>query len=136
MTNQNHLKTKQNYLKKVENLFGYGRINNYGDKELKLKIFKLKLAYLSNFIDEKMFEQIFAHTFVTLANKLIDTTNKGKNQIIVNDIKKNKDKLYKKYDDEDDDDNYVIQPNDQPINLIEAINLILDFNKTVQLHGN
>ena len=89
-----------------------------------------------NFIDEKIFEQIFAHTFVTLANKLINTTNKGKNQIIVNDIKKNKDKLYKKDDDEDEDDNYGIQPNDQPVNLIEAINLILDFNKTVKLHGN
>ena len=63
-------------------------MKNYDDKELNLKIFKLKFAYVSNDIDEKLFEQIFGHTFVTLANKLINTTNKGENQIIINDIKK------------------------------------------------
>ena len=59
------------------------------DKELNLKIFKLKYAYLSEDLDEKLFEEVFGHTFVTLANKLINTTNKEENQIIVNDIKKN-----------------------------------------------
>ena len=72
--------------KKVENLNEYWFINDYGDKELKFKIFKLKLADLSNIIDEKLFEQIFGHTFETLASKLINTTNKEENQIIVNDI--------------------------------------------------
>ena len=43
---------------------------------------------MSNIIDEKIFEQIFGHTFKTLANKLINTTNKEENQIIVNDVKK------------------------------------------------
>ena len=66
-------------------------MNDYGDKELKIKIFKLKLADLSSIIDKEIFEQIFSHTFETLANKLINTTNKKENQIIVNDIKKNKD---------------------------------------------
>ena len=66
-------------LKKVENLNEYWDINNYGDKELKFKIFKLKFANLSNIIDEKMFEQVFGHTFETLANKLINTTNKEEN---------------------------------------------------------
>ena len=74
--------------KKVENLNEYWFIDDYGDKELKFKIFKLRLAHLSNIIDEKIFEQIFGHTFETLANKLINTTNKEENQIIVNDIKK------------------------------------------------
>ena len=64
------------------------------NKELNLKIFKLKYAYLSNDLDEKLFEEIFGHTFVTLANKLINTTSKEENQIIINDIKKNKDKIY------------------------------------------
>ena len=68
----------------------------YDDKELNLKIFKPKFPYISIDIDEKLFEQIFGHTFVTLANKLINTTNKGENQIIVNDIEKNNDKLYEK----------------------------------------
>ena len=84
-----------------------------------------------NDIDEKMFEQIFGHTFVTLANKLINTTNKEENQIIVNDIKKNKDKLYE--EDETPPYYYVIQPNDRRTDLINAINLILGFNETIQL---
>ena len=107
-------------------------MNGYNDKELKFKIFKLKLADLSNIIDEKLFEQIFGHTFETLANKLINTTNKEENQIIVNDIKKNKDKLYEQ-DETDPFYNFVIQPSDRRINLIDAVNLILDFNETIQL---
>ena len=70
-------------------------MDDYGDKELKFKIFKLELAQLSNIIDKKIFEQIFGHTFETLANKLINTTNKEENQIIVNNINKNKEKVYK-----------------------------------------
>ena len=73
-----------------------------------------------------MFKQIFGHTFETLANKLVDTTNKEENQIIVNDIKKNFKKLY-------DDYNFVIQPSNRRIDLIDDIKLILDFNETIQL---
>ena len=47
---------------------------------------------MSNEIDKKLFEQIFGHTLETLANKLINTTFKKGNQIIVNNINKNKDK--------------------------------------------
>ena len=83
-------------------------MDDYGDKELKFKIFKLELAHLSNIIDKKIFEQIFGHTFETLANKLINTTNKEENQIIVNNINKNKEKLHE----EDDSYNYVIQPSE------------------------
>ena len=75
-------------IRKVENLNEYYFINDYGDKELEFKIFKLKLAYLSNIIDKKIFKQIFGHTFETLANKLINTTNKEENQIIVKNIEK------------------------------------------------
>ena len=60
----------------------------YNDKDLNLKIFKLKYAFLANELDEKLFEEIFGHTFVTLANKVINTTNKEEKQIIINDIKK------------------------------------------------
>ena len=96
----------------------------FGDKELKSKYFKIELADMSNDIDEKLFEQILGHTLET-ASKLINTTNKEKNEIIVNNIKKNNDKLYEM----DPFNDWVIQPNDQLINLIEAIKLILDFNK-------
>ena len=51
---------------------------------------------MSHVIDEKMFEQIFGHTFETLASKPINTTNKEENQIIVIDIKKIKINFTKK----------------------------------------
>ena len=47
---------------------------------------------MPNEIDEKLFEQIFGHTLIKLADKLINTTNKKENQIIVKNIDKNKDK--------------------------------------------
>ena len=80
---------------------------------------------MSNKIDKKFFEQIFGHTLEKLANKLINTTNKEENQIIVNNINKNKDKLYG----QDDFGDWVIQPSDLRIDLKDAIDLILDFNE-------
>ena len=82
-------------IKNVKNLDEYYFSNDHGDKELKFKYFNLKLAHLSNIIDKKLFKQIFGHTFETLANKLINTTNKEEKQIIVKNISKNRDKLYK-----------------------------------------
>ena len=85
-------------IRKVENLNEYWIIEDYSDKELEFKIFEVTLAHLSNIIDKKVFKQIFGHTFETLVNKLINTTNKEENQIIVNNIKENKEKLYKEYE--------------------------------------
>ena len=53
---------------------------------------------MSNEIDEKLFKQLFGHTLETVANKLINTKSKHENQITVNNINKNKDKLYKEDD--------------------------------------
>ena len=36
----------------------------------------MQLADMSNEIDEKLFEQIFGHTLIKLANKLINKYNK------------------------------------------------------------
>ena len=80
---------------------------------------------LSNIIDKKLFEQVFGHTLIKLADKLINTTNKEKNQIIVKNILKSKEKLLEM----DDFNDWGIQPSDQRVNLIDAINLILDFNE-------
>ena len=66
-------------IRKIENIIEYWHFDDYGDKELGLKYFKINLANLSNIIDEKLFEQIFGHKFETLANKLINTTNKEVN---------------------------------------------------------
>ena len=85
-------------LKKREDLKGYWPYNDYDDKELKSKYFKIELADMSNEIDKKLFEQIFGHTLETLANKLINTTSEKENQIIVKNIDKNKDKVYEEDD--------------------------------------
>ena len=79
-------------LKKIEGPEEYYSINGFDDKELRSKIFKLKLAHLSNIIDKKFFEQLFGVTLVKLADKLINTTNKKENQIVVKNIDKNKNK--------------------------------------------
>ena len=85
----------------------------------------MQLAGMSNEIDEKLFEEIFGHTLIKLIDKLINTTNKEENQIIANSINKNKDKLFKT----DENYDWVIQPNRQRINLLDIINLILNFNE-------
>ena len=63
---------------KKKDLKGYCSYNDYDDKELKSKYFKIELADMSNEIDKKLFEQIFGHTLIELADKLINTTNKKK----------------------------------------------------------
>ena len=95
---------------------------------------QLKLAYLSNVIDKKIFKQIFGHTFETLANKLTNTTNKDENQIIVKNISNhNYQNISKEKRYEEDETgpfyDYVIQPSNRRNNLIDAINLILDFHE-------
>ena len=83
-------------------------------------------------IDKKIFKQIFGHTFETLANKPMNTTNKEENQIILNNINENKEKLTKKV-------KRVLvmimrsQPSDRRNNLIDAINAVLDFNEKILL---
>ena len=54
-------------------------MKDYDDKELKFKYFKIQLADMSNEIDEKLFEQIFGHKLMKLADKLINTINKEEN---------------------------------------------------------
>ena len=73
-------------IRKIENLYHDYYLKNFGDKELKFKNFKLRLAYLSNEIEEKLFEKIFSHTLIKLADKLINTKDRKENQIIVKNI--------------------------------------------------
>ena len=112
-------------LKKVEKLNDHF-INNFDDKELKSKIFKIKLVDMSNTIDEKLFKKIFGHTLIKLADKLINTTDKEKNQIIVKNSEKNKNKLFK--EEKIRPYNFVAQPQ-QHADLRYTIDLILDFNE-------
>ena len=84
---------------------------------------------MSNEINEKLFKQIFGHTLIKLADKLTNTTNKEQNEIIVKNIEKNKEKLFEMKGRNDP----LIQPNSQRVDLIDAINLIVNFNETIQL---
>ena len=43
---------------------------------------------MSNEIDEKLFEQIFGHKLIKLVDKLINTTDKKENRIIVKNFEK------------------------------------------------
>ena len=47
---------------------------------------------MSHDIDGNLFEQIFGNTLIKLADKLINTTDKEENQIVVKNIDKNKEK--------------------------------------------
>ena len=95
---------------------------------LNFKIFKLKFAHISNDVDEKLFEEIFVHTYAALADKLLNTTSKEENQIFINGIKKNNDKI----DKQDDFSNFVIQSSYIHSDLTNAINVILSFNEIIQ----
>ena len=122
-----------NLLKIMDDINRYWCTSYYDDdKELNLKIFKLKYAFLANELDEKLFEEIFGHTFVTLANKVLTTTNKEENRIIVEDIKKNMDKLYE----HDGFYNYIMQSSSKRVDLYDTAKIILEFNETIQLAGD
>ena len=77
---------------KKKDLKEYFPYRDYDDEELKYKYFKIKLADMSNEIDKTLFEKIFCHTHIKLVDKLISTTNKEDNQIIVKNINANKKK--------------------------------------------
>ena len=80
----------------MDDLSQYWDMNYCDDnKRLNFKIFKLKFAHISNAVDKQLFKKIFGHTQVALADELLNTTSKEENQIFINDIKKNRDTIYK-----------------------------------------
>ena len=119
-------------LEKREDLKGFWPCDDFGDKESRSKYFKVKLADMVKIIDKKLFQKIFDHTLEALANKLTNTTNKEENQIMVNNIHKNNDKLFEECETSYGRD-YVIEPRNPRIDLKDAIHLILDFNETIKL---
>ena len=105
----------------------YWRVSYYNDnKKLNYKLFKAKAAYLLNDLGEHLFEKIFDCKFTTLAEKLINTLNKKEeNQIIIDDIKNNKDKISTKYKYDTD----VIR---QSADLLDAVKIILEINEILK----
>ena len=80
----------------------------HGNKELNHKIFKAKAAHILNDVDEQLFEKIFGHTLV---DKLINTIGEEENKIIIDDIEKNKDKIFEQ-------DECISLLSIQPINVV------------------
>ena len=102
---------------------------DHDDKELNLSTFKAKATYILNDLDKQLFEKIFGHTFAALADKLINTTNKEENKIIIDDITKNRDKIYE----QDDFSNFVIQLAYKGGDLLNAVKTIINFNEVLSL---
>ena len=77
---------------------------HHGNKELNDRIFKAKAANILNDLNEQLFEKIFDHTSAALVDKLINTIGEEENKLIIDDIKKNRDNIYKQ--------------SNQPINVV------------------
>ena len=74
-------------LKKVPDLDDYWHMEYYEDnKEINLRLFKLKLAHIFNDVDDNLFKEIFGFKSVELADKLINVTSKEDNQMIIDHI--------------------------------------------------
>ena len=97
------------------------------NKEINLRLFKLKLAHILNDVDDNLFTKIFGLTSVELADKLINTTSKEENQMLIDLIETNKDRIY-----EQEYSKFVIQPTHKRGDLVDTVKVTLDFNKTIQ----
>ena len=95
------------------------------NKETNLWLFKLKFAHAYNDVNDNLFKEIFGHASVKLADKLINITSKEENQMFINDIEINRDKIFEqeKYG------KFVIQPTPKRGDLIDVVRVILKFNK-------
>ena len=108
-------------LKEIPDLNDYWYIEYYEDnKDINLRLFKLKFAHIFNDVDDNLFKEIFGFTSVELADKLINVTSKKDNQMIIDHIEIKRDKIF-----EQEYGKFVIQPTHKRTNLLE-------FNKTIQ----
>ena len=115
-------------LKEIPDLNDYWYIEYYEDnKDINLKLFKLKLAHIFNDVDDNLFKEIFGFTSVELADKLINTTSKEDNQMIIDHIEIKRDKIFEQVYGQ-----YVIQPPHKRTDLLDTVKVILEFNKTIQ----
>ena len=117
-------------LKKIPWLNDYWYMDYYEDnKETNLRLFKLKFAHIFNDVDDNLFKEIFGFTSVKLADKLINTTSKEENQMLINDIEKNKDKIFE----QDEYSKFVIQPAYKRGDFLDNVKIILKFNEVLSL---
>ena len=116
-------------LKEIPWLNDYWYIEYYEDnKETNLRLFKLKLAHILNDVDDNLFKEIFGFTSVELADKLINVTSKEDNQMLIDHIEIKRDKIFE----QDKYSKPVIQPPYKRSDLLDAVKVIQQFNKTIQ----
>ena len=121
-------KDQTDILKKIPDLDNFWLMQYYEDnKETNLRIFKLKLAHIFNDVDDNLFTEIFGFTSVELADKLINTTSKEDNQMIIDHIEIKRDKIFEQVYGQ-----YVIQPPHKRTDLLDTVKVLLDFNKAIQ----
>ena len=99
------------------------------NKETNLRLFKLKFAHIFNDVDDNLFKEIFGHTSVKLADKLINITSKEENQMFINDIEINSDKIFE----QDKCGKFVIQRTHKCGDLLDVVRVILKFNEVLSL---
>ena len=117
-------------LKKLPWLNDFWYIEYYEDnKETNLRLFNLKLAHILNDVDDNLFKEIFGFTSVKLADKLINTMSKEENQMPVNDIEINRDKIFEKHE----FNNFVIKQAHKSGDLIDTVRVILKFSEILSL---
>ena len=115
-------------LKEIPDLNDYWYIEYYEDnKDINLRLFKLKLANILNDVDDNLFTEIFGLTSAELADKLINTTSKEDNQALIDLIETNKDKIY-----EQEYGQFVIQQAHKLADLLDTVKVILQFSETIQ----
>ena len=90
---------------------------------------KLKFAHVLNDVDDNLFKEIFGFTSVKLADKLINTTRKEENQMLVYDIEKNRDKIFE----QDEFNDFVIKQAHKRGNLLDTVRVILKFSEMMSL---
>ena len=70
-------KDQTHILKKIPDLGDYWYLESYEDnKEISLRLFKLKNAHIFNDVDDNLFKEIFGFISAELADKIINTRNK------------------------------------------------------------
>ena len=105
-------------------------MDHYEDnKETNLRLFKLKFAHIFNDVDDNLFKEIFGFTSVKLADKLINTTSKEENQMLINDIEINRDKIFE----QDEFNKFVIKQAHKRCDLLDTVRAILRFNEVLSL---
>ena len=115
-------------LKEILDLNDYWYIEYYEDnKDINLRLFKLKLANILNDVDDNLFTEIFCLSSLELGDKVINATSKEKNQVLIDLIEIKNDKIY-----EQEYSKFVIQPAYKRGDLADTVKANLDFNKTIQ----